>query len=233
MIAVFRREWKSFFSRLSGYLFLGILVMLMGIWMLVYNFYYGYTGFEYPLAMLNVSLALLLPLITVGLFQEERRGGVRRFLRMLPLSEGDLILGKYLYLMTILGAVTVGMAICPFLLRMYGEISYAKAYCGVLAFFLIGWAFLSVEFFLSLMIRNQLTLWIVSYCVPIVGVALSYFAKSIPGVFGEVLTNVSLFGAYTPFLYGLLDLRSVSLWISVALIFTALSICFSKRIRKG
>ncbi len=233
MIAVLRREWKSFFCRWSGYLFFGIFWALTGMFMLVYNFYYGYTGFEYPLAMLNVCFSFVLPLVTVPLFREEKKEGVSRFLGMLPLSAKALVWGKYFAALTMLGIVSVGMALCPMLLRIYGEISFATAYAAVLAFFLLGWALLSVEIFLSLMIRNQKVLWFVSYAVPVGLIALGYLANLVPGQLGELVSYLSLFGAYSPFLYGLLDGRSLVMWGSVIVVFTVLTLRFAMRIRKG
>ena len=233
MIAILRRELRALFSRLTGYLFFGCFVALTGVWMLVYNFSYGYTGFEYSLAMINVSFALLLPLVTVPLFFEERRGGVCRFWHMLPISAYGLVWAKYLITLFSLLILTVALALCPLALGLYGNVSMGTAYSGLLAFFLMGCAWVSVDVFLSLILEKKAVLWAVSYGVPVLAIAFGYLAKLIPGVAGDAISYLSMFGAYTPFLYGLLDLRSLVLWISVALIFTVLTAIFAYRVEKA
>lgn len=230
MISIFRREWKNHFCRLGGYLFLGILFALTGVFMWVYNFYYGYTGFEYPLAMLNVGLAAVLPIVTVPLFAEERNESVSRFLKMLPIRKRDVLWGKYLSVLALLLAVMVGMLLCPNLLHAFGEVDFLIAYSSVLAFFLLGWALLSMEIFVSLMIEHKILRWTVSYGVPVALLGLGYLANVLPDAIGNVVRYASLFGAYTPFMYGIFDWRSVSLWISVAAVFTVLTVRFSDRI---
>lgn len=230
MISIFRREWKSHFYRLNGYLFVGILFALTGVFMWVYNFYYGYTGFEYPLAMLNVGLAAVLPLITVPLFEDERKESVRRMLKTLPIRNRDLLWGKVLSVFALLLLVTVGMLLCPNLLNLFGDVELLTAYGAVLAFFLLGLALLSVEIFISMMLSNRILRWAVSYGVPTVLVGMGYLANVLPDGIGNVVRYGSLFGAYTPFMYGIFDLRSVVLWLSVAAVFTVLTVRFSDRI---
>lgn len=230
MISIFRREWKSHFCRLSGYLFLGILFALTGAFMWVYNFYYGYTGFEYPLAMLNVCLAATLPIITVPLFAEEREDSVRRFLRMLPIRNRDVLWGKYLSVFALLLVVTVGMFLCPNVLNWFGDVQFLTAYSSVLAFFLLGWALMSMEIFVSLMIEHKMVRWSVSYGIPVALIGLGYLANILPESMGNVVRYVSLFGAYTPIMYGIFDWRSIALWISVGTVFTVLTVRFSNRI---
>ena len=229
MIAVFRREWKNLFCRWGSFVFLGLFWSLTGIFMLVYNFYYGYTGFEYPLYFLSLCFAALVPVVTVPLFFEERREGVGRFLRMLPISTRDVVIGKYLAVLAFLGLVTVGMALCPVLLRMYGEVSYATAYSGVLAFLFLEWTIVSLNFFLNLMLRNRALLWIVSFLVPAVGVGIGYLARLLPEGAETVVSYASVFGAYVPFLYGMLDWRALLLWGTMAIVFAGLSIRFAER----
>ena len=230
MISIFRREWKSHFCRLGGYLFLGILFSLTGVFMWVYNFYYGYTGFEYPLAMLNVGLAAVLPIVTVPLFAQEQNESVRRFVKMLPIRKRDVLWGKYLSVLALLALVTVGMLLWPNLLNWFGEVEFLVAYSSVLSFFLLGWALLSIEVFISMMIEHKIARWAVSYGVPAVFVGLGYVANVLPDGVGNVVRYASLFGAYTPFMYGIFDWRSIALWISVATVFTVLTVRFSDRI---
>ena len=219
MTAVFRREFKSFFTRLSSYIFLALFLATVGLFMLLYNFYYGNTGFEYPLSMIGVSFALLLPIVTVGIFAKERASGIGRFLGMLPITSREIVLGKFLSLVAILSLMTLALAIAPFLLSAYGEVDLARSFGALVAFFLMALAWLSIEVFLSLRIRRTPILWVVSYAFPLAMIALGYLARLLPSALAEAVDYLSIFGAYTPFLYGLLDWRSIVVWGSVTAVF--------------
>lgn len=233
MTAVFRRELKSFFCRLSSYVFLGLFLCTVGLFMLLYNFSYGNTGFEYPLSMLCVSLAMLLPLISNGIFVRERHRDVERFLGALPISPMDLIAGKLLAMLSVLGLLTLGLGICPLILNSYGEVYFKTSYAALLAFFLIGSAFLCIDFFLALTVRSRTLLWTLSYAIPVAMIGVGYLSQYLPHSVANVVSYLSFFSGYTPFGLGVFDLRSVAVWCSVSAIFIVLSIRFSDRIHQS
>ena len=233
MSAVFRRELKAFFCRVSSYIFLGLFLCLVGLFMFLYNFYYGNTGFEYPLSMLCVSLALLLPLIVSPLFVQERASKTDRFLGMLPISCTDIVMGKYLSTASLLGILTVGMGIFPIILNTYSKVYFPTSVAGLLAFFLIGLAFLSLDCFLALMIRSRTWLFVVMYAIPVGLIGIGYLAQSLPYSVAKALEYISVFGAYTPFGAGLFDFCSLGIWISISAVFVVLTIRFSHRIRRA
>lgn len=231
MSAVFRREWKQLFVSWRGYVFLALTAMMTGLFTLVYNFYFGYNGFEYPLNFLCVAVALLVPMLTLSMFSEERKTGVGHFVATLPVSDRALVMGKYLALLAFLAVVSLCMGLVPILLGLYGTVSYATAFSGLLAFFCIITVMMTVELFVSLMIRRRWLAVCIGYLIPVALVALGYLSSYLPEWPGEAVRYGSIFGGYMPFLYGLFDARSLVLWLSVALLFLLLLIWFADRAR--
>ncbi len=223
MRAVFRKEMRHFFHSLSGSLVIGIFIFLLGIFSLLFNFYYGYTEHEYVLSYMTVGLAFLLPVVTVELFASERRRGTDRFLRMLPLTVKDVFFGKYLSMVAVLGILCVPLALMPLILSLLGEVNLLSAYSAILAFFAFGNAMLSVYLFISVAVKKYLAAWLISYAVPVVLTVLGQLVEVVPSSVRDILSYLSVVGAYTTFIFGLFDLRVFIFYLSVSAVFLSLA----------
>ena len=96
MISVFHRQWKAFAHSPYFYAFLTLFFVGLGALVAMFHGSYQYANFEYVLWYLSVLLAFILPLLTVRTFFEERKKGMDRFVRALPISARELVLGKFL-----------------------------------------------------------------------------------------------------------------------------------------
>lgn len=230
MTAVFRREWKAFFCRLSSYVFLGLFVASVGLFMLLYNFFYGNTGFEFALSMVCVSFALLLPLVVVPLFAQERKRSVDRFLGMLPISSRDLVLGKYFVMVALIGLLTLALLICPMILNAYAEVYFPTSIGALVAFFLMSLTWLTIDCFLALMIRSKWLLWMLCYVLVALMVGLGYLTQMLSRSVASVVNYLSIFGGYTYFGLGIFDLRAVVVWLSISAVLLVCMIRFCDRI---
>ena len=230
MTAVLRRELKAFFCRLSSYIVLGLFVASVGLFMLLYNFFYGNTGFEYAMSMVCVSFALLLPLAVIPLFAQERRCKLDRFLGMLPISSRDLVMGKYLAMVSILGILTIALLICPLILNAYAQVHFPTSLSALAAFFLMSLTWLSIDCFLALMIRSRWLLWVLSYAIPALMIGVGYLTQFVSHGMATVLNYLSIFGGYTFFGLGIFDIRATVIWCSVTAVLVVCMIRFSDRI---
>lgn len=223
MTVIFRREWTSFFRRARGYLFLGGFLFCLGLFASIFHFSYGYGNFEYVLSYLTVCLALLLPIVTVPLFDSEHRDGACRLLGSLGFSPMQILLGKFSFAVSLLGGLTALLLFVPPFLGMFGEVAYPSAFGAIFGWAAIGFAILSLDVFLSLMIRNRRWAWVVTYGVTLLLWALSLVGTAIALPIGEVLSETFLLGSYTPFIFGMFDLGSVLYALAVGAIFFCLA----------
>lgn len=155
MTAIFKRELKSCYTGLSGYVTAALMLVFAGIFLITLNFSYGYPNFEYVLDSMTILYIVLIPLLTMRLISEDRKRKTDQLLYSLPLTSGDIVLGKFLAVWASLGLSTAIMAIYPLLLGRFGTVNYATAYASLLAFFLMGGALLSVGLFLSALTDSQ------------------------------------------------------------------------------
>ena len=156
MIAVFKREFRSYFINLSGYVFIGVLWLFSGIYSTVLNFMYQYSNYEYALGNLTTVLMLIVPILTMRSITEDKRTKTDMLLYSLPLSATEVVLGKYFAMLGVWGVTCLGMGLTPIVIGMFGEVNFASAYGALLGFFLLGGALIAVCTFVSSLTENQL-----------------------------------------------------------------------------
>lgn len=156
MIAVFKREFKSYFINLSGYVFIGVLWLFSGIFSTVFNFMYQYSNYEFALGNLTTVLMLIVPILTMRSIAEDKRTKTDMLLYSLPLSATEVVLGKYFAMLAVWGVACLGMGLTPIVIGMFGTVNFTSAYGALLGFFLLGGALIAVCTFVSSLTENQL-----------------------------------------------------------------------------
>ncbi len=230
MIAIFHRQWKSFAHSWYFYGFLAAFFLGLGTLITIFHVSYQYANFEYTLSYLTIVLAILLPLLTVPSFREERRGEDSRFVQALPISARHFVCGKLMAMLTVLLLLCVFLLLIPMLLGLWGSVYYPSAYMAIFGFFLCGTAFLSIDSFLALTLKNSWVALSVSYVVTGALVAISYLSSALPAAWGGFLAKISLFGTYAPFVFGIVDLYAIGLYLSVSVLFAVLSLLSARKL---
>lgn len=156
MTAVFRREFKSYFTGMMGYVFIGFVLLFVGIYTMALNLNYGYPGFEYVIQSCSFMFLIAVPVLTMRVFAEERRQGTDQLLYSLPVGVTQLVLGKYLAMVALMAIPVAVISFYPLIIGAFGTISYATAYGSIFAFFLLGCALLAIGMFMSSITENQI-----------------------------------------------------------------------------
>lgn len=156
MISIFKREFKSYFINMSGYVFIGVIWLFSGIFSTALNFIGQYASYEYVLSNLLTVLMLVVPILTMRSMAEDKRAKTDMLLYSLPLTTAQIVIGKYLAMLAVWGVACLGLACTPIVISMYGEVNFASAYGAIFGFFMLGAALIAVCTFVSSMTENQL-----------------------------------------------------------------------------
>ena len=155
MTAVYKRELRSYLTSMVGYLFIFFILLLTGIYFSAYQLAAAYPKFEYTLSALTFVFLISVPILTMRVLAEERKQKTDQLLLTAPISVGQIVLGKYLALVTIFAIPMLIMCFYPLLMSKFGTISFAGAYTGILGFFLLGCANLAIGVFVSSLTESQ------------------------------------------------------------------------------
>ena len=155
MRAIYRRELKSYFHSMIGYVFIAFLVAFTGVYFMAYNLNYGYPYFSYVLSATIFIYLIAIPILTMRSFAEERKNKTDQMLLTAPVSLFQVVMGKYLALVTVFAIPMAVMCTYPLIMSKFGTISYKGAYTAILGFFLLGCANIAIGVFFSSITESQ------------------------------------------------------------------------------
>lgn len=200
MIAIYKRDLKGFFTGMMGYVLLAFFLAVGGLYFTVMNLMSGYPDLSYTLYNNLFVLLVLVPLLTMRSFAEERRARTDQLLLTSPVPLWRIVLGKYLAVLSVFGLAVLVFALYPLIMSRGGAVSYRQSYAALLAFFLLGAACIAIGVFLSSLNENQIVAAVCSFFV----LLLAYLMPSIQTLFtvgsalamGVFLVLAVLGGAY-------------------------------------
>ena len=155
MTAVFKHELRSYFHSLTAYVFGAFLLAFVGIGAMMYNIQKAVSNFEFVLSFGSLIFVVIVPILTMRVIAEERRQKTDQLLYSLPISTVDVIVGKYLALLTVYLIPLLVVSVYPLIFAQFGEVYLPTAYGSIVAFFLLGAALIAVWMFLSSLTDNQ------------------------------------------------------------------------------
>ena len=155
MIAVLEHELRSAFNSLVIYLFCAALLCFVGVGAMIYNIQASVANFEYVLNFVSIGLVVIIPVLTMRSFAEERKQKTDQLLYALPLKTWQIVGGKYLSLVVMFLLPVIIICAYPYIFSRYGEVYLPGAYGALLAFFVMGAALIAVGMFISSLTDNQ------------------------------------------------------------------------------
>lgn len=180
MSAVFKKEFKSYFINMSGYVFMAFLLLFAGIYVTAINLKGTYAAFEYTLSSMSLVFLFVIPILTMRSIAEERHSRTDQLLYSLPLQVSDIVLGKFFAMLAVLLIPVAIMSVYPLILSMFGVINYAASYGALLAFFLLGAALIAICMFMSALTESQIIAAVLSFGVLLAAYLMSGIATLIP-----------------------------------------------------
>ena len=226
MKAIFKREFRSYFNNMTGFIFISIFLCFTGIFVMMYNFFYMNSSPVYAVVSMMPILAVLTPVITTRSLLGELQSGADRLLYSLPITSAQAVLGKYAALLAVFALPVAFMAILPPVVGLFGEVNMLSAYLALADFFAFGAALLALGMFISAVSKSALVSFCVSYGVVVALYALNILSAALPSgsFFAGLLSYASMFGSTDSLMYGLFDIRALLYYISIAAVFVFLTV---------
>ncbi len=165
---------------------------------------------------LSIVLLLMLPLVSMRLFSEEKKLGTEELLFTSPVSVTQIILGKYLASLIVLFTMLFLSAVPTFFAFVYGNPELAPYLLGYLGLFLLGAAFLGLGVFWSALTENQIVSAVLTFGTLLLFWVISWAAYSVQGFWHDVLNYLSFFEHFDGMTKGVLDTTDLVYYLSFA-----------------
>jgi len=155
MLAIWKREFKSYLHTVIGWLFMAVILFFVGLYFTATNLLYGSAYFSNVISACGFILLLAVPILTMRCLAEERKNKTDQLILTAPVSLGKIIAGKFLALASIFTIPILAICLYPLILMKFGNIPVAESYTAILGFYLYGLACMAVGVFISSLTESQ------------------------------------------------------------------------------
>ena len=221
MLAIFKREFKSYFQNVIGWLFVAALLAVYGLYFYVYNLKNGYPYISYDLNGIGFIMMIAVPILTMRSLSDEKKTKTDQLMLTSPVSVGRIVAGKYFAMAAVYTIDIALFALSPLVLSIYGKVALSEAYVALFGYWLYGLSCIAVGLFISSISESV----IISAILTFTALFLSYMMQSITGLIsssGNLLTKVlNCFDLYTPFenfVSGCFSVTSAAYYVTVILL---------------
>lgn len=165
MLAIYKKELRTYFTSMIGYVFIALFLAIIGIYFYRDNLLSRVANFEYTVAQFSFIFVLLIPLLTMRLMAEENKQKTDQLLLTSPVTAGDIIIGKYFAVLTVLCFVIAIICTYPLIMTLYGDVPFATSYASLIGFMLLGGAYIAMGLFLSSLTDSQVVAAVITFIV--------------------------------------------------------------------
>lgn len=217
-----QREFSAQFCSPVAYVVITIFLIVSGIFFGMVNFLPGAEASVRNLfgGYMPLILVFVIPMLTMRLLSEEYRSGTIETLMTAPVSDSEVVLGKFFgsYLFFLVMLVTT--AIYPIVVAMYGPLDTGLALSGYVGLLLVGALYLAVGLFFSACTRNQVIAVLCSFVLlAILTFLADFLSRGQEGLIRVVLQQLSIIAHFQDFARGLIETSHVVFFLSTTALF--------------
>lgn len=180
MIVICKKELRSYFTSMMGYIFVFFILLVTGIYFTAYNINSAYPKLDYTLNAVLFVFLVAVPVLTMKILADERRLKTDQLLLTAPLKVEDIVLGKYLALITIYAIPILIICLYPLIMSQFGTVSMFEAYTVILGFFLLGCADIAIGVYISSVTESQVIAAVITFGVLFVSFVMEGIAQFFP-----------------------------------------------------
>ena len=240
MFTIFIKELNTFFSSLIGYIVIGVFLGILGLVMFVFPdtslLNYNYSTLDQLFDMAPMVFMFLIPAVTMRSFAEEHQTGTIELLATRPLTDLQIVAGKYLASLAL-----VIFALLPTLVYYYtvyqlgspqGNLDSGAIMGSYIGLVFLAGAFVAIGIFASSLTNNQIVGFILATFLCFIFYWGFYFFSKLPIFVGRVDDIVQMIGIdyhYISISRGVLDTRDLIYFISVIGVFIGMTVASLER----
>ena len=234
ILAIAHKELKSYFNSPIAYIVIGFWALLYGYFFVALLNYFvrqsmqmGQFGMQGPQAM-NVNQQLirpllqnvlililfLMPMVTMRSYSEEKRSGTIELLLTSPLTDFQIIMGKFLGAMALYGAMLAVTLIHVGLLFIYGRPEWKPLVTAYIGLLLMGGCFISVGLFISSLTKNQIVAGMVTFAVFLLLWIITWIGSFSGPTIDKLTQYLSIVDHYDDFGKGVIDTTHLIYYVS-------------------
>jgi ABC-2 type transport system permease protein len=180
MRAVYKKELKTYFLTPGGYIFMGAFLLIAGLFFTLQNLFSGSSDYSSVLGSLILIFLLVVPILTMRLFTEEKRQKTDILLLSSPVSIQGIVLGKFFAAVTVFLITLIVTMLFPLLLSFHGRMDWAQIWGTYIGFFFLGSAFIAIGTYISEVAESQTSAAILTFSALLASWIIDYIRSFVP-----------------------------------------------------
>jgi len=217
------RQFRSYFNGPVAYIVICIVMLALGFFFWNTFFLYGRASAREMFRWLSLILVFALPALTMGLLAEEKRTGTIELLITMPVTDAQVILGKFIGVLGLYAVILVLTVAYPISVSTLGNLDWGPVWSGYLGLLLQGSAVLAIGLMASSWTDNQLIALFVALTLSVFFWVLDKFLALLPTNAASALEWLSFDYHFQSMARGVVDLRDVLFFFSVTIFALALA----------
>ena len=230
MYSLYRKEIKSYLSSLIGYIFIGVFLIIAGLFIWVFPninnvLFLNMASLQGLFETSKFLFLFLVPAITMRTFSEEKRSGTLELILTKPFTDSQIIAAKFLASLTLL--VIALLPTLLYVISVYnlgyppGNIDLGSTWGSYLGLILLGATFIAIGIFASSTTSNQIVAFVLAapLCFIMYFGFEFIYGFEILGTLGVFIKNLGIDYHYTSISRGVIDTRDILYFASVILLF--------------
>ena len=222
MFAIYKKELKSYFLSPTRYITIGLFLLIFSLFFYLTTVSVG--GYDIGNLYFNTArygLLIIVPILTMRMFAEERKNGTEQLLLTSPRSITEIVLGKFLAGVSVIVITLIFSLIYYAILCFFKAPNLVPTLVMILGFLLVGMAAISIGMFISSLTENQ----IISAVVTIVFFVSSWFLPNL----NDNFSIIDLMSNYQKFPAGLISMSEVVNLLGITVVFILFTIIIMQR----
>ena len=212
------KEVRALFYSPIAYAVIAVFLLLMGYSFTLTLFINKYATLIHIFFQSAGLLMLIVPIVTMRLFAEERKAGTLELLLTAPVRESQVVMAKYMAAMAIVLAMIALTGLYAVVLGMFGTPDWGPIYSGYLGLALLSSTLVALGVLVSALTSNQIVAAIVTIGVSFMLWMVDSLAGMMPEALERVLISLSLLARFTPFATGAMYTSDLGFFVSCTLL---------------
>jgi ABC-2 type transport system permease protein len=234
---IWKKEMRLYFTSPVAYVIMAIFLLLAGYFFYAIFAFFSLASMQSAmnpqmgrelnvtdsvmrplLSNVSVILLLLMPLITMRLFAEERRSGTIELLLTYPVRDGAVLLGKFFAAFALYAAMLVLTLLYPGIVMYFARLEWGPLLTAYVGLLLMGATFIAVGVCISSFFENQIMAGTVTFVVLLMFWVIGWSADSAGGIWKTILSELSIIEHFDSFAKGILDTKDVIFYLNFTIL---------------
>jgi len=214
-----KREFNSFFDSLVSYIFIVVFLGIGGFFTWLFGsdiFLIGQATLQPFFSIAYFTLFFFIPALTMRMIAEEKRIGTIELLLTKAVSDWEVIIGKFLSCLTLIGIAL--LLTLPYYITIWvlGPVDHGSVWCGYLGMILMSMAYISIGLFASSITNNQIVSFLLALFIGVFFLIIfDVLSSNFTGTIGQILSFLSMSTHFDSISRGVIDSRDIIYFLSI------------------